>query len=87
MLINLLLLSRLIVEHLTNWQTLPVTQSYLQVALKLLLNNISFDICDSALSSQSWALILSDINAAYVRDPSFLMFQSVCRKQGSKALA
>ncbi|MGP1922662.1 MAG: hypothetical protein ACTS5F_01125 [Candidatus Hodgkinia cicadicola] len=87
MLINLLLLSRLIVEHLTNWQTLPVTQSYLQVALKLLLNNISFDICDSALSSWSWALILSDINAAYVRDPSFLMLQSVCRKQGSKALA
>ncbi|MGP1921891.1 MAG: serine O-acetyltransferase [Candidatus Hodgkinia cicadicola] len=86
MLINLFLLSRLIVEHLTNWQTLPVTQSYLHVSLKLLLNNIPLEVCNSVPSSRSWALILSDVNATYVRDPSCLTFWTVCRKQGSKAL-
>ncbi|MFP3018993.1 MAG: serine O-acetyltransferase [Candidatus Hodgkinia cicadicola] len=83
--INLFILSRLIVERLSN-QTLPVTNGYPQVLLKLLLNNFLFEIQKNIPSNHVWALILSDISATYAKDPSCLTLWSVCRKQGVKAL-
>ncbi|MGP1923161.1 MAG: serine O-acetyltransferase [Candidatus Hodgkinia cicadicola] len=87
MLINSFILSRLVVELLMNGYTLPVTKDYLQVSLKLLLNSVPLRINNNIPSHQTWALLLSDISATYVRDPSCLTFWSVCRKQGTKALA
>ncbi|MGP1911705.1 MAG: serine O-acetyltransferase [Candidatus Hodgkinia cicadicola] len=86
MLINLFILSRLVVERLTNCQPLPVANEYSLGLLKLLLSNVSVKIVNNVPSHRAWALILSDISAAYDKDPSCLTFWSVCRKQGTKAL-